>query len=75
MTKLVRVKIPAVWFGGTAPADFKLGLGPCGKVVTSLAIDYDANFVILEQVHADNTYKIFRYRICDLVGRIEEEYE
>ena len=70
---LSRVRIPTDWNGGTI-ADFKLGLGPCGKVVLSLEIDYADYGAIVVQVCEDGEMKRFVYPWFQITGRIEETF-
>ncbi len=59
----------------TLGAEFKLGPGPCGKVVTQLAVAKGSGpFLQILQFHSDDTHKAFLYRREDLRGRIEIEY-
>jgi hypothetical protein len=72
---LKRIRIPARWANNpSAVADFKLGLGPCGKVVEALFVAYDDNFVIVTQKTVCGEVKIFRYHFSQLTGRVEETY-
>lgn len=72
---LSRIRIPARWSNhDSAVADFKLGLGPCGKSVDSLEVVYCDNFVTVEQKTTDGEWKFFRYHHAQLTGRIEETY-
>lgn len=75
MGPLGRIRIPARWSNhDSAVADFKLGLGPCGKTVTKLDVDYCDNFVTVTQITSDGEGKLFRYHFAQLTGRIEETY-
>lgn len=55
-------------------ADFKLGLGPCGKTVKALSVKWTLHSLIVTQVHTDRTFKRFIYPRSTITGRIEEEY-
>ena len=55
-------------------ADFKLGLGPCGKEVTELETSYGEHMMEVMQGHSDGTAKRFVYPIAHLTGRVEETY-
>ena len=70
------IRVPAHFYGaaGAPTAEFKLGLGRCGKTVSALTIAYDINLVHIRQDHTDGTFKVFSYAIKDLHGRIEVEY-
>lgn len=77
--KVTRIRIPAEFRVSasqtrTEVADFKLGKGPCGKVVTGLEMDCQAAFVEVIQCHADGTGKSFHYPNHTLTGRIEVTY-
>lgn len=76
---ITRLKIPAKYhnnFGheiiGLA-ADFTLGKGPCGKIVTKLDISLDSDWVAVLQVHEDGSTKDFYYHVSQLFGRVEVE--
>ena len=56
-----------------APVDFKLGLGPCGKVVKELYLNYSDAIATITQVHEDGTGKEFIYQMNDIAGRITHE--
>nr|DAF68362.1 MAG TPA: hypothetical protein [Caudoviricetes sp.] len=62
--------------------EFKLGLGPCGRVVTKLTISQDSHLLIITQVSIsgnsqENTegpssnleVKVFTYKQTDILGR------
>lgn len=83
--KVVRIRIPSQWVippdaryfkrDAYATADFKLGLGPCGKVVQHLSLRIREGVAMVTQTHSDGTYKVFYYPLHQVTGRIEEEYE
>lgn len=56
--------------------EFKLGLGPCGKVATAInvMVDDDQRLVI-EQVTEDGERKAFYYRKDDIKGRIVKTFK
>lgn len=73
-----RIRFPAEWRDDNARqhiriADFKLGLGPCGKAVISLDACYEGNgrFLVITQTTADFEEKIFAYPVHTILGRIE----
>jgi hypothetical protein len=70
---LTRIRIPTNWAGGTV-ADFKLGLGPCGKVVKTLTVDYLPYGAVVQQLCDDGEMKRFVYPWSQITGRIEETY-
>ncbi len=57
-----------------AKAEFGLGLGPCGKVVTRLDAHQTENTFTISQMHEDGTIKDFIYQMSDIAGRIVVEY-
>lgn len=76
-----RIRIPSTWreAGGfnrprCAVADFQLGLGPCGKVVTALNGYIRNDCYCVDQICDDGERKIFRYPLHTITGRIEETY-
>lgn len=56
---------------------FKLGLGPCGKVVTSLMVNdaYEGQYLRIIQVTEDGERKVFTYRFSQIAGRIDITYD
>ena len=50
--------------------DFKLGLGPCGKVVIDLDVRLEEGCLTIIQTHDDRTSKTFIYQLSDIAGRI-----
>lgn len=78
MVRTTRVRFPARWVDGSGAvraeeADFRLGLGPCGKTVIELRPWIEQGDLRLTQVHDDGTSKVFYYRREDIPGRIELE--
>lgn len=78
---LSRLKVPCRYFSPEKEgvelfrvADFKLGVGPCGKEVTALRTKWSTFSLIVTQVHTDKTVKRFIYPRTQITGRIEEEY-
>lgn len=76
---ITRIRIPSKWQnpnirqGETRVyevADFKLGLGPCGKEATFLDLNRDRNGVTVTQV-CGNERKDFFYPYELLTGRVE----
>jgi len=74
MTMLKSVRIPSRWNGGKATAEFKLGLGPCGRTVHTLFSEWSNGCYVIAQACTDGSTKKFFYPIHTLTGRIEEEY-
>lgn len=57
------------------PVDFKLGLGPCGKVVDALGVTESVACLTIHQTHTDGTSKSFLYQWDDICGRVQLEFE
>lgn len=49
---------------------WRLGLGSCGRVATSLRLKYVGDMLVIIQTCEDGDYKEFHYKIEDIVGRI-----
>lgn len=62
--------------------EFKLGLGPCGRIVTKLTISQDSHLLIITQVSISGNsqenaegpsshleVKVFTYKQTDILGR------
>lgn len=58
-----RLKFKALFNGLYQPTEFKTGPGPCGKTLT------------IHQHHTDGSQKDFEYRLGDIGGRIQYDYE
>ena len=74
---ITRIRIPSKWRLPTAGeqygvADFQLGLGSCGLIVTYLQCDYNVHgdFLVYQEC-SNNETKTFHYRREDITGRIE----
>jgi hypothetical protein len=79
---IVKIRVPARYDNGGGNiftvAEFKLGRGPCGKVVASLRCGWEGgrqDIFWVHQMHVDGTEKMFYYRNADLIGRVEVENE
>lgn len=59
---------------GDKVTHFKLGLGPCGKVVSKLTIRYLSHATVIEQTCEDGEIKEFLYRNDDIKGRVALTY-
>lgn len=79
---ITKIRVPARYYdferacGVSKLAEFQLGLGPCGKVVSALDAGWtgtENNIFWIRQRHVDGTHKIFYYRNADLIGRVEIE--
>lgn len=73
---ITRIRIPSYWRDPDGKqhhglADFKLGLGTCGKVVTRLDVDCAAFAISILQVTEDGESKTFIYLHSQITGRIE----
>ena len=55
-----------------AKHEYKLGLGPCGKVVNSLSVHY-ANCLIITQYCTDGSTKRFAYPWHLIDSKVTEE--
>ncbi len=75
MKSVTLIRVPSHYTIDKRPifalAEFRLGHGPCGRVVTSLRIEYRSAFVLVIQRHDDGTTVEFAYPIVSLTGRIE----
>jgi hypothetical protein len=76
-----RVTIPCKWGGlydteKTGTALFRLGDGPCGKVVTKLSVTWHGapDRLVIRQDYANQPSKDFIYLVKDLTGRVEVTY-
>lgn len=54
---------------------WRLGLGSCGRVATSLRLKYVGDMLVIIQTCEDGDYKEFHYKIEDIVGRITISYK
>lgn len=54
---------------------WRLGLGSCGRVATSLQLRYVGDMLVIIQTCEDGDYKEFHYKIEDIVGRITISYK
>lgn len=54
---------------------WRLGLGSCGRVATSLRLKYVGEMLVIIQTCEDGDYKEFHYKIEDIVGRITISYK
>lgn len=75
---ITRIRIPSEWRDDNGKqhiriADFTLGLGSCGKVVTGLRYHMNdmGNMMTITQVTEDGEHKHFSYPGHLLTGRIE----
>lgn len=54
---------------------WRLGLGSCGRVATSLRLKYVGDMLVIIQTCKDGDYREFHYKIEDIVGRITISYK
>lgn len=80
---IMRVRVPATYRlddnsyeGKTthAVADFTLGIGPCGKTVEVLEIDFTIYGCAITQVCSCTERKVFVYPWTTVTGRVEVTY-
>lgn len=73
--RMVGLKFKALFNGLYQPTEFKTGPGPCGKTVTHFATSRDERTLTIHQHHTDESSKSFEYRLSDIDGRIQYDYE
>lgn len=73
--RMVGLKFHALFNGVYALTEFKTGPGPCGKTVTHFAISRTERTITIHQHHTDGSQKDFEYRLSDIDGRIQYDYE
>lgn len=71
-----RIRVPAEWRDATGRqhfgiADFQLGYGSCGKVVSRLEIEVSEAGVLVNQYTECGEEKQFFYPARTLTGRVE----
>lgn len=71
----VGIKFKALFNGMYQPTEFKTGLGPCGKTVTHFTTSRTERELTIHQHHTDGSQKDFEYRLSDIDGRIQYDYE
>jgi hypothetical protein len=67
-----RIRIPSQWANGSGMADFKLGVGPCGKTAIRLEGHLNGFCYTVKQTCDDGETKYFHYPLSTVTGRIEE---
>lgn len=73
--KLCGIKFTAnIPLTGWTKTEFKLGVGPCGKEVTSIQLTEKPDHYIVTQWCTDGERKEFEYKKEDVAGRIERAY-
>lgn len=73
--RMVGIKFKALFNGLYQPTEFKTGPGPCGKTVTHFTTSRDERTLTIHQHHTDESSKSFEYRLGDIDGRIQYDYE
>lgn len=73
--RIVGIKFRALFNGMYQPTEFKTGPGPCGKTVTYFTTTRDDRNLTIIQKHTDGSHKKFIYRLSDIDGRIQEDWE
>lgn len=74
--RMVGIKFKALFDGKYQPTEFKIGLGKCGKVVHYFEVTKrDDRTITIHQYHTDGSSKDFEYRLGDIDGRIQYDYE
>lgn len=73
--RMVGLKFKALFNGLYQPTEFKTGPGPCGKTVTHFTTSRDERTLTIHQHHTDESSKSFEYRLGDIDGRIQYDYE
>lgn len=73
--RMVGLKFKALFNGLYQPTEFKTGTGPCGKTVTHFSTSRTEHELTIHQHHTDGSQKDFEYRLSDIDGRIQYDYE
>lgn len=74
--RMVGIKFKALFDGKYQTTEFKIGLGKCGKVVHYFEVSKrDDRTLTIHQYHTDGSSKDFEYRLGDIDGRIQYDYE
>lgn len=73
--RMVGIKFKALFDGKYQPAEFKIGPGNCGKNVKHFTISKTERTLTIHQHHVDGSQKDFEYRLSDIDGRIQYDYE
>lgn len=73
--RMVGLKLRALFNGIYQPTEFKTGPGPCGKTVTHFTTSRTERELTIHQHHTDGSQKDFEYRLSDIDGRIQYDYE
>lgn len=73
--RLTQVKFNALFNGVYQPTKFVTGPGPCGKTVKWFSVKETDRHLVITQHHDDGTHKEFLYRLSDIDGRIQKDFE
>ena len=73
--RMVGIKFKALFNGLYQPAEFKTGPGNCGKNVKHFTVSKTERTITIHQHHVDGSQKDFEYRLSDIDGRIQYDYE
>ncbi|QQV89137.1 hypothetical protein vBSeyj31_26 [Salmonella phage vB Seyj3-1] len=73
--RMVGIKFKALFNGMYQPTEFKTGPGNCGKNVKHFTISKTERTLTIRQHHVDGSQKDFEYRLSDIDGRIQYDYE
>lgn len=73
--RLTGIKFKALFDGRYQLTQFIIGLGQCGKNVKYFTVSCADGIFRIYQWHTDGTHKEFAYRLNDIDGRIQYDYE
>lgn len=73
--RMVGLKFRALFNGLYQPTEFTTGPGSCGKTVTHFTTSRTERELTIHQHHTDGSQKDFEYRLSDIDGRIQYDYE
>ena len=73
--RMVGIKFRALFNGLYQPTEFKTGPGSCGKNVKHFTVSKTERIITIHQHHVDGSQKDFEYRLSDIDGRIQYDYE
>ncbi|QLF80632.1 hypothetical protein SP7_0006 [Escherichia phage vB_EcoP_SP7] len=73
--RMVGIKFKALFNGLYQPTEFKTGPGSCGKNVKHFTTSKTERTITIHQHHVDGSQKDFEYRLSDIDGRIQYDYE
>lgn len=73
--RMVGIKFKALFNGMYQPTEFNTGPGNCGKNVKHFTISKTERTLTIHQHHVDGSQKDFEYRLSDIDGRIQYDYE